>query len=101
MDHNRSFSRAVLIGIFQIESFGQSHIQLDRTALPCASERIENGLRIMIKDGSFDAIFYKHNKAAIERANLKNRRIIRLDNHLLPKATPLDEKNLWFDPTRD
>ena len=65
------------------------------------AERIETGLKIMIKDGSFDAIFYKHNKAAIERANLKNRRIIRLENPLLPKATPLNEKSLWFDPTSD
>ena len=65
------------------------------------AERIETGLKIMIKDGSFDAIFYKHNKAAIERANLKNRRIIRLENHRLPKATPLNEKHLWFDPTQN
>ena len=65
------------------------------------AERIEAGLRTMIKDGSFEAIFYKYNKAAIERANLKNRRIIRLENHLLPKATPLDEKGLWFDPTQN
>jgi len=62
------------------------------------AKRVESGIRKMMKDGSFDAIFMKYNRAAIVQANLKNRRIIRLKNPTLPKNTPLDDASLWFDP---
>ncbi len=61
-------------------------------------QRLELGLRKMMKDGSFDAIFWKHNGKAIEAANFKKRRIIYLQNHLLPKETPLDDPALWYRP---
>ncbi|RQW89012.1 MAG: amino acid ABC transporter substrate-binding protein [Geobacter sp.] len=62
------------------------------------AKRVETGLRKMIKDGSFDALFMKYNRASILKANLKNRRIIRIMNPTLPKETPLDDASLWFDP---
>ncbi len=62
--------------------------------------RVEAGLRIMKKDGSFDAIFKKYYQASIEKANLKGRRIIRLKNPLLPKETPLDDASLWYTPVK-
>jgi hypothetical protein len=65
---------------------------------PQLHKRIEMGLRKMIKDGSFDAIFWKHNGRAIESANFKKRRIIYIKNHLLPKETPLNDVTLWFRP---
>jgi hypothetical protein len=61
--------------------------------------RIEIGLGMLRKDGAFDAIFKKHNGAAIKRANLKGRRVIRLENPLLPPDTPTDP-SLWFDPAK-
>ena len=61
-------------------------------------KRIELGLRKMMKDGSFDQIFIKYNGKAIERANLPGRRLIRINNYLLPKNTPLDDASLWFHP---
>ena len=61
--------------------------------------RIETGLRMMQKDGSFDALFKKHNDFAIKQANLKGRRIIRIQNGLLPPSTPMDPA-LWFDPKK-
>lgn len=61
--------------------------------------RIETGLRMLRKDGTFDALFKKHNEAAIKQANLKGRRVIRLDNPLLPPDTPTDP-SLWFDPAK-
>lgn len=60
--------------------------------------RLESGLRKMIKDGSFDAIFWKYNSKAIESVNFKKRRVIQISNHLLPKETPLDDDSLWFKP---
>lgn len=62
------------------------------------AERIETGLRRMIADGEMDALFEKYNNAAIQRADMANRRIIEIRNHLLPEATPLDDESLWFDP---
>lgn len=61
-------------------------------------DRVEKGLRMMIRDGSFEAIFRKYNQAAIDKAHLTGRRLIRLKNPLLPPDTPLADKTLWFDP---
>ncbi len=63
-------------------------------------KRVEHGLRKMMADGSFDAIFRKHNDQAIRQARLKERRLIRLENRFLPKETPLNDAALWFDPKR-
>lgn len=65
---------------------------------PQLQKRLELGLRKMIKDGSFDAIFWKYNGKAIEAVNFKKRRIIHMKNHLLPKETPLNDATLWFRP---
>lgn len=65
---------------------------------PQLQKRLELGLRKMIKDGSFDAIFWKYNGRAIEAVNFKKRRIIHMKNHLLPKETPLNDATLWFRP---
>ena len=62
------------------------------------AKRVEAGIRKMMKDGSFDALFMKYNRASIIKANLKNRRIIRIMNPTLPKDTPLTDATLWFDP---
>lgn len=62
------------------------------------AKRVEAGIRKMRKDGSFDAIFMKYNRSSIIKANLKNRRIIRIQNPTLPKETPLADASLWFDP---
>jgi ABC-type amino acid transport substrate-binding protein len=62
------------------------------------AKRIETGIRKMMKDGSFDAIFRKYNRASILSANLKSRRVIKIANPLLPKDTPLTDASLWFDP---
>jgi hypothetical protein len=65
------------------------------------AERVEKGLWMMIHDGSFDAIFMHFNGEAIRRADLRNRRLIRLRNPILPKNTPLDSPALWYDPAKD
>jgi hypothetical protein len=63
-------------------------------------ERVEKGIRKMMADGSFDAIFRKYNDKAIRQARLKERRLIKLENRFLPKETPLNDAGLWFDPAR-
>lgn len=60
---------------------------------------IETGLERAIKDGSFNKLFYKTYGADIERARLADRRIIQINNALLPPETPLNRSELWFRPT--
>ncbi|WGG52090.1 ABC transporter substrate-binding protein [Rugamonas sp. DEMB1] len=63
-------------------------------------QRVESGIRMMLRDGSFDALFWKYNGKAIEQANLRGRRVIALPNTMLPRETPLGETGLWLDPTK-
>ena len=60
------------------------------------AERIEKGLRLAIKDGSFDKIFNKFQSDYLKTANLKSRTIIHLDNPIMPKETPVKEDSLWL-----
>ena len=64
-------------------------------------DRMEEGLTMMINDGAFNEIFCKHNKASIERANLKSRKWFPLQYHLEIPQSVLDRKELWFDPMVD
>jgi hypothetical protein len=64
------------------------------------AERIERGLRRALVDGSFDQLFREHptNANAFGRAGLLKRRVIRLDNPLLPADTPFADRTLWWPP---
>lgn len=59
---------------------------------------IEKGLRIAITDGSFKKLFDKHFSETIRKSNLAKRKIININNPLLPEKTPLNEKHYWFAP---
>ncbi|OWY41110.1 amino acid ABC transporter substrate-binding protein [Xenophilus sp. AP218F] len=65
------------------------------------AKRLRDGLQQMREDGSFDAIFWRYHRAAIQEAQLTQRRVIRLSNPLLPVDTPLQDLPMWFDPQRD
>ncbi|WP_111978700.1 diguanylate cyclase [Algibacillus agarilyticus] len=71
-------------------------------AYPKLAADIEAGLETMLVDGQFDDYFYNSPeiKATLEQADLKNRRAIRLTNPYLPKATPLQRKELWLNLTK-
>ena len=60
--------------------------------------RAEEGMRSMIKDGTYDRIFDKYQREKIVRLNLKGRRLFKIDNPFLGPETPFKEKGLWFDP---
>lgn len=60
--------------------------------------RAEEGMRMMIADGTYDAIFDRYQRRKIERLHLKDRRIIRIENPFLGPETPFADKRLWFDP---
>lgn len=67
---------------------------------PQLAERIERGMNIAIKDGSFDKLFYQHNSAALERINISQRQIIDLDNPYLSEKTQgtSEKPELWLQP---
>jgi hypothetical protein len=62
------------------------------------AQRVETGLEMMLKDGTFDKIFYQFHQATIDKANVKQRRLFKIENPLLPPETPLARKELWYDP---
>ncbi len=59
---------------------------------------LETGLERAIADGSFERLFRQFNAGALRRLQLDKRVIIRLGNPLLPAATPLQRKALWYSP---
>jgi trehalose utilization protein len=60
------------------------------------AKRVEEGMWLMIKDGTYDKIFNHYFKADLDRLNLKKRRVIKIVNPYLPSTTPLSDKRLWF-----
>ncbi|WP_331347152.1 diguanylate cyclase [Cellvibrio sp. UBA7661] len=60
---------------------------------------IELGLNRAIADGSFDKVFFNDPsiRSALEKADIKNRIILHLDNPTLSKETPIDRPELWLD----
>lgn len=72
-------------------------VNKDNAAL---AARLEKGLRAALADGSFDRLLTEHpsHRELFELAKLSERRVLRIDNPFLPKATPLDEKMLWVIP---
>ncbi len=68
-------------------------------ANPELAKRIETGLLMMIEDGTFDKIFYEFQGDNIERAGLSKRKILRVDNPILPENTPFSHKEFWYMPT--
>ena len=65
---------------------------------PRLAARIAAGFKAMIKDGSFDRLFFKYHQPLIERADFCSRRIFRMSNPLLSDKTPLDKPEYWYDP---
>lgn len=60
--------------------------------------RAEEGMRMMLADGTYDAIFDKYQRHKIERLRLKERKILRIPNPNVGPETPFRDKRLWFDP---
>ena len=65
---------------------------------PGLGKRLEEGLNILISDGSFDKIVFDYHKNLLTTLNLKNRKIFKIDNPFLSSETPLNRKELWFNP---
>lgn len=62
------------------------------------AQRAEEGMRMMIADGTYDRIFEKYQRWKIDRLHLASRRIFRIDNPNVGPETPFADRRLWFDP---
>jgi hypothetical protein len=62
------------------------------------AERAEEGMRMMIEDGTYDKIFTAYQDYKIQRLDLAHRKIFRIANPNLGPETPFEDKRLWFDP---
>ena len=62
------------------------------------ADRLEEGLRAMLADGGFDALFWKYHRAVLQGLGLAHRRVLELDNPFLPSETPLSDSHLWLSP---
>ncbi|MBT3905334.1 MAG: transporter substrate-binding domain-containing protein [Rhodospirillaceae bacterium] len=65
------------------------------------ADRAQEGMMSMIEDGTYDKIFMKYHKPAIDRLGLKNRTIFKVENPLLSPETPFKDKRLWYDPLKN
>jgi hypothetical protein len=65
------------------------------------AQRLEKGWAIVLKNGEFDKLFLSTErvKSALEILKEPNRKIIELENSLLPSDTPLDAPNYWVKPS--
>jgi ABC-type amino acid transport substrate-binding protein len=63
--------------------------------------RAEEGMRMMINDGTYDRIFMDYQKYKIDRLGLKHRKIFKIQNPFLVPETPFNDKRLWFDPSKN
>lgn len=60
--------------------------------------RAEEGMRMMIADGTYDQVFDRYQRWKIERLHLKTRRMFTIGNPFIGPETPLRDTRLWFDP---
>lgn len=63
------------------------------------AQKIEQGLRSAINDGSFDDYFYSNPmiKDVIEKAHLTKRIVFEINNPFIPNSTPFSDQKLWLD----
>jgi len=69
---------------------------------PKLANRLKVVFDSMIESGEFSKLFFtdKEVQSALNKANIKNRKIFDIQNPHLSAATPLNRKELWFDPIR-
>lgn len=61
------------------------------------AKRIESGLETLIDNGKFDQFFYHHPRVNIGLEKLQRRKILSLENPLLPDETPVNNPRYWID----
>ena len=74
------------------------YVKKDNQAL---HDKLYKGFEMAIADGSFDELFFNNEviKTALQKADLKNRNVIRIGNPTMHPDTPLNRSEFWLDIT--
>lgn len=59
--------------------------------------RVQEGIEIIQANGVFEKLFDQYYRGHVAGLKLKKRKLFKIDNPLLPSATPLKNKKLWVD----
>lgn len=65
---------------------------------PTMAKLIETGLKMAVEDGSYEALFQATYAETLERLNIAERQIFRLENPQLSQETPIEVDKYWFVP---
>jgi ABC-type amino acid transport substrate-binding protein len=65
------------------------------------AKRVEDGLRELIRSGAFERRYQAFKTATLADLNLSGRRVFRMQNPTLSEETPLDDKRLWDNLTKE
>jgi hypothetical protein len=62
-------------------------------------DKIYQGFETAIRDGSFDELFFNHPmiKDVLNKANMQNRIVLKIDNPLMHPDTPYNRTEFWLD----
>jgi hypothetical protein len=58
---------------------------------------LEKGLEKAIANGKFEELFLRVHQPILDKSNIKTRRFFELENVFLPKETPLERTELWYE----
>jgi ABC-type amino acid transport substrate-binding protein len=64
------------------------------------AKRAEEGMLMMIQNGTYDKIFMKYFGNTFKQLDLKSRKMFSIENPFLVPETPFNDKRLWFDPKK-
>lgn len=66
---------------------------------PDLAAKLQEALDAALAAGDYDKYYYNAQliRDALDKSNLKNRKVFRLTNHELTKETPLERKDYWLD----
>lgn len=60
--------------------------------------RVDAGMRKLVANGTLNKLFRQEFEPVIKQLKVRERRLFRLENPLLPPNQPFDDQRLWFDP---
>lgn len=100
-EQERTQRRSLMVEEHLVLHYPSAYYFFVSRLFPHHAEVLEQGLRKAVEDGSFDALFQQNFGESLARANLQQRRVISINNPLLPPHTPLKDSQLWYrvEPT--
>jgi len=61
--------------------------------------RVEAGMKMSFRDGSYDRVFFRHYRHLIRDLDLKHRKLFILEDPFSPPDLPFSVKEYWFNPS--